>query len=90
MWQFLHEQNENPGSVPDFRGFLFRLCKVAYAFRLLLPVVSAQPFADVEANYTRHDRNKKCGKYFLHDTSPPFRGRVAVQIVYHIFSLYTK
>ena len=48
---FKHEQNEKPGSVLDFRVFLFRLCKVAYTFRLLLPVVSVQPFANTVANY---------------------------------------
>ena len=47
----MHEQNENPGSPDYFRGFLFRLCKVAYTFRLLLPVVSIQPFANTVANY---------------------------------------
>lgn len=48
---FKHEQNENPGSVLDFRVFLFRLCKVAHTFRLLLPVISIQPFANTVANY---------------------------------------
>ena len=67
MVNFKHEQNENPGSPNHFRGFLFRLCKVAYAFRLLLSVISVQPFANVVANYTRYNRNKKCGAYFAHE-----------------------
>lgn len=43
----------------DSRGFLFRLCKVVYAFRLLLPVASVQPFANEVANNICHNRNKK-------------------------------
>ena len=84
MVNFKHEQNETPGSVRDFRGFLFRLCKVAYAFRLLLSVVSVQPFANVVANYIRRNRNKKCGDYFAHETSPPFcwRGDSIYNITY--------
>ena len=65
-------KSENPGSVLDFRDFLFRLCKVAYTFRLLLPVASVQPFANVVANYTCRNRSKKCDNYFMHKTSPPF------------------
>lgn len=84
MVNFKHEQNENPGSVCDFRGFLFHLCKVAYAFRLLLSVVTVQPFVNVVANYIRHNRNKKCGAYFAHETSPPFcwRGDSIYNITY--------
>ena len=48
-------------------GFCSILCKAAYTFRLLLPVVSAQPFANVIANYTCYDRNKKCNDNFLHE-----------------------
>ena len=66
------DKNKNPRSGRDFWGFLFRLCKVAYAFRLLLSVATVQPFANVVANYIRRNRNKKCGDYFAHETSPPF------------------
>lgn len=38
------DENETPGSGQDFRGFLFHLCKVAYTFRLLLPIVSINSF----------------------------------------------
>lgn len=60
------DENENPGSLDHFRGFLFHLCKAAYTFRLLLPVVSIKPFANVVANYTCSDRNKKCDGYIQH------------------------
>ena len=51
----------NPPAVCDTSGgFCSILCKAAYTFRLLLPVVSAQPFANVIANYTCCDGNKKC------------------------------
>ena len=40
--------------------------------RLLLPVVFVQPFADIVANYTCCDRNKKRHDKFLHQHSPPF------------------
>ena len=50
-------------------------------FRLLLPVVSVQPFANKVANNTCHNRNKKCDESFVHKTSPPFAWRVAAIVV---------
>ena len=68
---FMLEQNNTPGSGRDFREF----------FRLLLPVVSVQPFANKVANNTCHNRNKKCDESFVHKTSPPFAWRVAAIVV---------
>ena len=56
----------------DSWGFLFRLCKVAYTFRLLLPVVPVQPFANEVANNICRNRNKKSDYKICHRTSPPF------------------
>ena len=67
-----HRQSKNPRSVRDFWGFLFRLCKVAYTFRLLLPVVPVQPFANEVANNICRNRNKKSDYKICHRTSPPF------------------
>lgn len=47
------------------------LCKVAYAFRLCCLFVPVQPFADIVADYTCCDRDKKCD-YVYHKQSPPF------------------
>lgn len=47
--------------------FLFRLCKVAYAFRLLPLFISIQPFANIVSHYTRHNRDEKGDKYIVQD-----------------------
>ena len=72
----------------DFWGFLFRLCKVAYTFRLLLPVVPVQPFANEVANNICRNRNKKSDYKICHRTSPPFCWRFgSLGIISHIFTL---
>ena len=53
-------KTKTPGSLAHFRGFLCRYVRGLKPFRLLLPVVSVQPFANIVANYIRRNRNKKC------------------------------
>ena len=63
-------QNKNP------RGCLLWGFLVRYGEPLRLGCcclfISVQPFAYVAANYTRYNRDKKCGEQFCHGRTPPF------------------
>ena len=57
-------------------------------FRLLLPVVPVQPFANEVANNICRNRNKKSDYKICHRTSPPFCWRFgSLGIISHIFTL---
>lgn len=58
------DENETPGSLDHFRGFLFHLCKAAYTFRLLLPVVSINSFIK-NNRYIFHQSKKPRGIMLL-------------------------
>ena len=62
--------SKTPGSW-NYRGFLFRFGRVAYALGWLpLLVIIVQPFADVVGYYTSHNRDNKSSEYISRRSAP--------------------
>ena len=67
-----------PPEVP-LRGFSCSLRR-ANPFRLLLPIISVQPFAYVVANYTCYNRDKKSEDNISHEAFTSFLLEVRQQV----------
>ena len=70
MWWTFLMRRKNPRGC-HLWGFLVRYGEPLRIGCCCL-FISVQPFAYVAANYTRYNRDKKCGEQFCHGRTPPF------------------